>query len=233
MSFCQICNKEFEINYLVPLALLKNSILDFINTTHKNLDNSGFICLTDIHDCQAKFSRKQNSNPPIFQFDSFSPAAPLPLESDLFPDEHAEKPPLGDRLADHMAELGGSWVFILSFLFFMGLWIFLNSYNSLNFSIDPYPYILLNLILSCLAAIQAPIIMMSQNRQEKKDRLHAKMDYIVNLKSEHEIRRLNEKLDHYFNAQNIQFDDLTKNYNELLVLLKKPISSHSAPKDLF
>jgi uncharacterized membrane protein len=103
---------------------------------------------------------------------------------------------LGQRLADGMASFGGSWTFILSFCFFLICWIILNGFWLANRGFDPYPFILLNLLLSCVAAMQAPIIMMSQNRQEDKDRQRARKDYMINLKSELEIRMLHEKLDH-------------------------------------
>lgn len=102
----------------------------------------------------------------------------------------------GQRVADHVASFGGSWKFIIIFFTFLLGWIAINIIHFFNHPFDPYPFILLNLILSCLAAIQAPIIMMSQNRQEAKDRQRSKQDYRVNLKAELEIRTLHEKLDH-------------------------------------
>ncbi|OON69934.1 DUF1003 domain-containing protein [Hymenobacter sp. CRA2] len=102
----------------------------------------------------------------------------------------------GQRLADGVAAFGGSWTFILCFGGVLLTWITLNAWWLGNRGFDPYPFILLNLLLSCLAALQAPIIMMSQNRQEDKDRQRAKKDYMINLKSELEIRMLHEKLDH-------------------------------------
>jgi uncharacterized membrane protein len=101
----------------------------------------------------------------------------------------------GQRSADRMASFGGSWTFIGCFAFVLVAWIGINTISALSRPFDPYPYILLNLILSCLAAIQAPIIMMSQNRMEAKDRLRSENDYQVNLKAELEIRHLHEKLD--------------------------------------
>ena len=100
------------------------------------------------------------------------------------------------RWADKIASFGGSWRFITSFGIFIIIWMFLNVYAMHNNGYDPYPFILLNLILSCIAALQAPVIMMSQNRQEEKDRERSKNDYMVNLKSELEIRMLHEKTDH-------------------------------------
>ena len=102
---------------------------------------------------------------------------------------------LGDRLADKLASFGGSWSFLIFFGLFMGVWILGNSIAYVWDPRDPYPFIFLNLILSCLASIQAPVIMMSQNRQEAKDRLHAQRDYEINLKAELEILKLHEKID--------------------------------------
>ena len=102
---------------------------------------------------------------------------------------------LGQRSADRMASFGGSWMFIGCFALVIVAWILINAASGRARPFDPYPYILLNLILSCLAAIQAPIIMMSQNRMEAKDRMRSENDYQVNLKAELEIRHLHEKLD--------------------------------------
>jgi len=112
--------------------------------------------------------------------------------------DFSEQMTFGQRLADKVASFGGSWTFISLFAAVMVIWIFLNSYILIRYSseaFDPYPYILLNLFLSMLAAIQAPIILMSQNRQAYKDRLSAEHDYEVNLKAELEIMALHEKID--------------------------------------
>ncbi|MBR9778033.1 MAG: DUF1003 domain-containing protein, partial [Cytophagales bacterium] len=109
---------------------------------------------------------------------------------------------LGQRMADKIASFGGSWTFIIAFFSFLTLWIVANIWLLASNTIDPYPFILLNLMLSCIAAIQAPIIMMSQNRQGHKDRQRAKLDYKINLKSELEIQLLNEKIDHLLVHQN-------------------------------
>jgi len=105
------------------------------------------------------------------------------------------------RWADKIASFGGSWKFIISFGVFILVWIIINIYSVQEKGFDPYPFILLNLILSCIAALQAPVIMMSQNRQEEKDRERAKNDYMVNLKSELEVRMLHEKMDHLIITQ--------------------------------
>jgi uncharacterized membrane protein len=105
-------------------------------------------------------------------------------------------------MADKIAEFGGSWRFIIFFFSFLFTWIAINALVLNIKPYDPYPFILLNLILSCLAAIQAPIIMMSQNRQEQKDRLRSEHDYKIDLKAELEIKLLHEKMDHLLIKQN-------------------------------
>ena len=117
------------------------------------------------------------------------------------PDEQEAEHPLtfGERLADKVAEFGGSWRFLISFGVFMLIWIAFNEVRQVSF--DPFPFILLNLLLSCLAAVQAPVIMMSQNRKEDRDRQAAEHNYQVNLKAELEIRHLHEKIDHLMGKQ--------------------------------
>ena len=115
--------------------------------------------------------------------------------------EYADKRTLGERLSDQLASFGGSWMFIVGFGMALAIWIVFNLAFGDRQAFDPYPFILLNLILSCLAAMQAPIIMMSQKRQEAKDRLRGLNDYQVNLKAELEIRHLHEKIDHLINKQ--------------------------------
>ena len=110
-------------------------------------------------------------------------------------DRNDEKVTFGEKASDAVAKFGGSWAFIGFFAWVMSVWIVFNSAALWVKHFDPYPYILLNLILSCLASIQAPIIMMSQNRQEKKDRIRAEEDYLINLKAEQEIQELHVKLD--------------------------------------
>jgi uncharacterized membrane protein len=109
---------------------------------------------------------------------------------------------LGQKMADKIATFGGSWTFITIFFLFILIWMATNVWYLASKSFDPFPFILLNLILSCLAAIQAPIIMMSQNRQEQKDRQRAEHDYKINLKAELEIKLLSEKIDHLLVHQN-------------------------------
>lgn len=122
----------------------------------------------------------------------------------------------GQRVADKVASFGGSWKFIISFAVFLVIWISFNAFWLANKGFDPYPFILLNLILSCIAAMQAPVIMMSQNRQEEKDRERAKKDYMINLKTELEIRILHEKVDHLIMHQQQEMLEIQKVQIEML-----------------
>ena len=126
----------------------------------------------------------------------------------------------GERVADRMALFGGSWTFIFIFAAILIFWVILNSYllAARDDAFDPYPYILLNLFLSMLAALQAPVIMMSQNRQAAKDRLQAAHDYEVNLKAELEIRRLHEKMDE---LRERQWLELLKIQNRQIEILER------------
>jgi len=112
--------------------------------------------------------------------------------------EEQEMLTFGQRIADKVASFGGSWTFIICFALVLGVWVVLNSTALLMHHFDPYPYILLNLFLSIVAAIQAPVIMMSQNRQVAKDRLKSDLDYAVNLKAEMEVAHLHHKIDHMY-----------------------------------
>jgi uncharacterized membrane protein len=132
----------------------------------------------------------------------------------------------GQRLADKIASFGGSWTFIIFFFCILFSWISLNLYFFRR-PFDPFPFILLNLVLSCLAALQAPVIMMSQNRQEEKDRERSKHDYQVNLKAELEIRMLHEKMDHLILHQQQRLFDIQKIQIEMLSEITKQLDSKS------
>lgn len=146
------------------------------------------------------------------------------IQSIIELEEKEDKRTFGQKVADKVADFGGSWTFILSFLFFLVTWIFVNTYFLLNKGFDPYPFILLNLILSCIAALQAPIIMMSQNRQEEKDRERAKKDFQINLKAEQEIRVLQRKLDHILEHQHQEMIKIQELQIKLLEDIKSKLN---------
>ena len=128
----------------------------------------------------------------------------------------------GQKLSDKVARFGGSWKFIISFGVVLFLWIIFKSIAICRAKFDPYPFILMNLILSCIAALQAPIIMMSQNRQEEKDRRRSENDYLINLKAEIEIRSLHQKLDVLLEEQlKTLFDSQAKQFNFLIKIEEK------------
>ncbi|MFV0153726.1 DUF1003 domain-containing protein [Empedobacter falsenii] len=130
---------------------------------------------------------------------------------------------IGEKIADKVATFGGSWTFIVAFFVFLLAWMLLNFWMLHNKGFDPYPFILLNLILSCLAAIQAPIIMMSQNRQEDKDRDRAEHDYKINLKAELEIKLLSEKIDHLLVHQNKKLLEIQEMQIQYLENIEKQV----------
>ncbi len=128
----------------------------------------------------------------------------------------------GQSVSDKVARFGGSWAFIIAFFIVLFIWIAYNSMVVSSKAFDPYPFILMNLILSCIAAIQAPIIMMSQNRKEEKDRKRSENDYLINLKAELEIRSLHQKVDLLLEEQiKILFDSQAKQLEILKSLEKK------------
>ncbi len=139
---------------------------------------------------------------------------------DSIHEKSAEKLSFGQRLADRVARFGGSWKFISWFAVILAIWIGINLVLAGRARFDPYPFILLNLLLSCLAAIQAPVIMMSQNRQEEKDRKRNENDYVVNLKAEIEIRTLHQKIDLLMQEQ---FKKLIESQAEQIKLLQSII----------
>ena len=128
----------------------------------------------------------------------------------------------GQSISDKVASFGGSWKFIILFGIILFVWILFNTITPKIFNFDPYPFILMNLILSCIAALQAPIIMMSQNRQEEKDRKRAENDYLINLKSELELRSLHQKIDLLLEEQiKVLFDSQAKQLEILKSIEKK------------
>ena len=134
----------------------------------------------------------------------------------------------GEKLADRVAAVGGSWGFIIGFGVFLGLWAVLNTVLLASHAFDPFPFIFLNLMLSMLAALQAPIIMMSQNRQAAKDRLSAEHDYVVNLRAELEIMRLHDKLDALREQEMVE---ILRCNTETLDLLKRQVGELTEGRD--
>lgn len=153
------------------------------------------------------------------------------LSSSLLEAEKDDQLTLSQRIADRVASFGGSWTFILGFFGLIAFWIVFNMVWMLNRGFDPYPFILLNLILSCIAAFQAPIIMMSQNRQEDKDRRRARSDYMINLKAELEVRGLHRKIDLLLAEEMKTLFQVQQTQVELLLKIQEQIERLSSGFD--
>lgn len=194
-----LSGKEFPENEKISAKNLRQSLLHFINKTHPNFSKSCFLSIEEMNEYREKYiseflNKKLGNLTEVEKQVIQSVSKNTMISTEVEEDE--KEITFGQKLADKVAEFGGSWGFIIFFMTFLVAWILLNVFWLSNHGFDPYPFILLNLILSCIAAIQAPVIMMSQNRQEEKDRERAKKDYKINLKSELEIRELHEKIDH-------------------------------------
>jgi uncharacterized membrane protein len=195
-----ISNNEYPVSERVSGKTVRLSVLKLIQLDNPQFTADKFLALSELNLYREKYIEHFISN----QVDNITDSEQTVLNSlkdntiltDKLDGDDEQSMTFGQRIADKVATFGGSWIFIISFALFLFIWISVNIYWLANKAFDPYPFILLNLILSSLAAIQAPVIMMSQNRQEEKDRERAKKDYMVNLKSELEIRMLHEKLDH-------------------------------------
>ena len=197
---CAICGKIFSHQDLVVGAAVRDVIAKEIIRDYPSWSDQSFICRSDLAKYRADYVRSllesEKGELTVLEQDVLLSIRQQEILAKNVDTEFEQKWTFGERLADRIADFGGSWMFLICFGAFLALWIGMNSFVLLSHPPDPYPYIFLNLLLSCLAAIQAPIIMMSQNRQEAKDRLRSQHDYQVNLKAEIEIRNLNEKIDH-------------------------------------
>jgi len=196
---CSLCGQPKQRTGVVPGAYVREGVATLIRNEHPDWSPEGFICLSDLDHYRTRFvadslrvERGELSALEEAVVQSMREQEVLSQDLNV---EFDRKLRFGERIADKVAEFGGSWRFILAFGAVIVIWIMVNTAALLQQPFDPYPFILLNLVLSCLAALQAPIIMMSQNRQEAKDRLRAEHDYRVNLKAELEIRHLNAKMD--------------------------------------
>jgi uncharacterized membrane protein len=196
-ALCQICGREFDSSDLIPLEIIRPGVAAVIEKHHPTaVEERMLICEDDLNRYRRLYTQSliEEEKGEITALEE--EVLRSLHESDLLAtnlNEQFGHRTFGEMLSDKMADFGGSWRFILSFAAVLAIWIGINIVIKTPF--DPFPFILLNLVLSCIAAIQAPIIMMSQNRQEHRDRLRAEEDYKVNLKAELEIRALIAKID--------------------------------------
>jgi uncharacterized membrane protein len=196
---CTICNLEKSKNELVIGSTLKNSLIETIKREHSEWTKEDYICINDLNHYREKHidAILEQEKGALSSLEA-EVAKSLKDEEILAKNINAEVDAnitFGQKIADSVAAFGGSWRFIILFACIIFSWILINTLFLLKKAFDPYPFILLNLVLSCLAALQAPVIMMSQNRKGEKDRYQADHDYQVNLKAELEIRHLHEKID--------------------------------------
>ncbi|MBL8020379.1 MAG: DUF1003 domain-containing protein [Leptospirales bacterium] len=198
-AVCEICKGRFPESHLISEHAMRHEIEALIQKNCPTWKSASRICKKDFDAFRTRYlvdiiEEEKGSIEVLEQavIDNIKANEIITLNTN----RSREPVTFGERVADAVAAFGGSWKFIIAFFSLLILWIFGNSLYLIFRPFDPYPFILLNLILSCLAAIQAPIIMMSQNRQETKDRLRSENDYKINLKSEIEIRTLHEKVDH-------------------------------------
>ena len=222
---CQICGKRRPAVELVTARLIRPVVVNIIKQSHPGWSEDGFICVTDLNHFRYEYVRSlieaEKGELSDLEKEVLKSIAQHKIVSTYVDEDFRSQLTFGQRLSDHLAQFGGSWTFIVLFVCILAFWIIVNSSALLFKTFDPYPYILLNLILSCLAAIQAPIIMMSQNREEAKDRARATNDYQVNLKAELEIRQIHQKLDHLLSHQWERLVEIQEVQIELLTELRR------------
>ena len=197
---CHVCHKPFVAAKTRPWVSVRPGVSDLIEAAHPGWAPGAAICVADLSPFRSAYvatllerERGELGDLERQVIDSLSTGQ---LISQNLVDDPEVRGSFGERAADRVAAFGGSWTFILLFGAVLFVWMGANVVGLMARPFDPYPFILLNLVLSSLAAIQAPVIMMSQRRQETKDRARARGDYLVNLKAELEIRQLHEKIDH-------------------------------------
>ncbi len=202
---CALTKKRVPLDEASPIEIIRPGILELIKKKYPKFPETGYIARSAMRPYREEYIKQMLAaeQGELSKLDKEVVKSLVHHEtiSKNVDKQFDRKATVGEHVADKVAEFGGSWRFIGVFALILAVWIGVNSYILLARPFDPYPFILLNLILSCLAAIQAPVIMMSQNRKEAKDRMRAENDYKVNLKAELEIRILHEKIDNLIQHQ--------------------------------
>ena len=217
---CLICGQQKSTRNGTIGEVVRPSLSEFIQKKAPQWDGKSFICFDDLGKFRRDYVKEvlQNEIGELSALDNEvveSLQQHEILSSDISK-QFEKKLTFGERLSDSIAAFGGSWTFIIVFSLILLVWIGVNSFMLANQAFDPYPYILMNLVLSALAALQAPVIMMSQNRSEARDRLRGENDYKINLKAELEIRHLHEKIDHLLRKQYNRLFEIQQIQIELL-----------------
>ncbi|MDZ4289683.1 MAG: DUF1003 domain-containing protein [Prosthecobacter sp.] len=202
---CAVCGQPKDDHDLTPAELVREPIAQLIRQDCTGWTRQSWICHADLHRYTARIVEQmlaeERGEISKLDKDVLTSLRENELVATNLNTELADQKTFGDVMADQIAAFGGSWKFVIAFIGIMIVWIAANTIALFHSPFDPYPFILLNLVLSCVAALQAPLIMMSQNRQEKRDRLRAEQDYKVNLKAELEVRLLMTQLDQLRNHQ--------------------------------
>jgi uncharacterized membrane protein len=225
---CFVSKKEVEPTLAKKGEDLQASLLEKIEKDHPGFSKDSFISIDELKVYRrhylAGIVEQELGELNHLENEVIDAIAHNKILSENIEEDLDEKLTFGQRTADKIAEFGGSWSFIIAFFSFILAWMILNTWILLAHPFDIYPFMALNLILSCLAAIQAPIIMMSQNRQGEKDRLRSEHDYKINLKAELEIKLLHEKLDHLMIHQNkrlLEIQEIQADYLEDILQVVK------------
>ncbi len=217
---CTVCGRTKPAREVLPAAVVRPAIADMIAKRVPAWNAESQICVSCLNRFRTDYVReqmeKESGELSALEEDVVRSIHENEIVADNLNQQFDQNLTIGQRIADHVASFGGSWHFITLFFAVMAIWIIANSIFFLWHPWDPYPFILFNLILSMLAAIQAPIIMMSQNRQEDRDRLRAENDYKVNLKAEIEIRGLSEKMDQLLHNQWVRLLEIQQIQMEML-----------------
>ena len=229
-AICGISKVMLPIDDLVAVEAIRQPVYDLMKKKVPGWDGEGFVSRTELnkfrHLYVATLLEEEKGQLSTLDKEVLETMARHSVIAHDVEAELDQSLTFGQRIADKVASFGGSWTFIISFLVFMAIWMLINIYVLANKPFDPYPFILLNLVLSCIAAMQAPVIMMSQNRQEDKDRSRSEHDYQVNLKAELEIQQLHQKLDHLIQRQGqrqLEIQELqVEMLNHIMARLEEP-----------
>lgn len=232
MSTCFITKEEIRNGEAVAGKEIRKGIFNLIRSDHLGFTEDDSISLDQLNIYRRKYLTtlilEERGELAAIDKDVMNAIQTNSILSENVQQELDSRLTFGQRLADRIASFGGSWSFIIVFFSFIVIWMIINILFLASQPFDPYPFILLNLILSCLAAIQAPVIMMSQNRQEQKDRQRSEHDYKINLKAELEIQLLNEKMDHILIHQNKKLLEIQEVQTDYLEDLMKELKRRSA-----
>lgn len=236
--FCELTKKEVLENEAREGFSVRPSIFKLIQEVEPNFSNDSWISRDELKKFKSKYlegylekeeGEKEEINRIVSQAVSNHDFLSINYLDSI--NEKEDKRSFKETIADKIAEFGGSWGFILIFFIFVLIWCCFNTYVLSSKSFDPYPYVFLNLVLGCIASIQAPIIMMSQNRTSELDRKRALNDFKVNLKSEFEIMILREKINHIIHQQNPHIREVIDDHSDLLEDIRQTLNELKQTKN--